>query len=139
MKALEQRLERGPDFHTRQRRADAEVNSAAELDAALRAAIDQAAAPADGRPAEPAIQLLAKLGPWVDLMQKRAGMGGDPLIQKWRRLALDAFQPGDDVIELEIKRDEANLRGALAVQPGLLRYVGKMFADFSKENLEEQK
>lgn len=107
---------------------------------ALKAAIDQAAAaPAAGQPIEPAIQLLAKLGPWVDLMHKRVGMGGDPLLQKWRRLALDAFQPGDDVIELEIKRDEANLRGALAVQPGLLRYIGKLFADFSKENLAEQK
>ncbi|HUG89406.1 MAG TPA: hypothetical protein VML55_01145, partial [Planctomycetaceae bacterium] len=108
--------------------------------AALKTAIDQSAAPpANPPPVERAVALYAKLGPWVDLMHKRLGMADDPQRQKWRRLAIDAFEPGDDVINLRIDRAEANLRGDMLVQPGLLRYIGKLFADFSKENLEDGK
>lgn len=102
---------------------------------ALKTAIDQAGQPAGDRPIEPAVQMFVRLRPWVELIHKRIGMGGDPQREKWRRLALEAFEPGDDVIELTINRKEANLGGQMIVQPGLLRYIGKMFADFSRENL----
>jgi hypothetical protein len=109
-----------------------------EAVATLKTAIGQAAQPGQaGGAADLAIDAYAKLGPFVELMHKRVGMKGDPQRQKWRRLAIEAFQPGDDVLDLRIGRVDANLRGEMIALPGILRYIGKMFADFSKENLKD--
>jgi hypothetical protein len=54
-----------------------------------------------------------------------------------RELALEAFAPGDDVLTMSLRRDKDRIKGDLKADTGLLRFVGKVLARFSKENLEE--
>ena len=59
-----------------------------------------------------------------------------------RKLALEAFQPKDDVIDdvitVRLERIENRVEGRMEVQPGILRFVGKLMAKFSAENLDEE-
>ena len=50
---------------------------------------------------------------------------------------MDAFLIGDDSLTLNLKRVGDHLEGLMIGQPGILRFIGKMMADFSKENFED--
>ena len=45
-----------------------------------------------------------------------------------RKLALEAFEQGDDVITLRLQRVDNRVEGRIVVQPGILRFAGKLMA-----------
>lgn len=54
-----------------------------------------------------------------------------------RKSALDAFRGADDdVFSFRLRREGANVVGVMDLQPGILRFVGKTLAKFSKDTLE---
>ncbi len=69
-------------------------------------------------------------------MQREAGPAADR--DALRKLARDAFQRGDDVITARLERIENRVEGHMEVQPGILRFVGKLMSKFSAENLDEE-
>lgn len=112
------------------------------------------AQPNTGKPDAPFVDLLVKVSPWVELIQKLRPVQADPKIQQvsqktgdkkkikvdrgeLRKMALSAFAAGDDVVTLQLVRAGANVEGSLQVQPGILRLVGKLVAKFSRENVDE--
>ncbi|MBW3540330.1 MAG: hypothetical protein KY476_08670 [Planctomycetes bacterium] len=107
---------------------------------AMKTAIGQAADSEKAQPDPRVIQFFAKLRPWVEMRHQRlADKDENPERQKLRRLALEAFEPGDDTLDLEVRRVETGLTGKLQVLPGMLRFIGKVMSDFSKENLDDEK
>lgn len=100
----------------------------------LKATIQRAGA-RDAKPADRFAVLFVKLLPWVELEEKRAGKAGKPEL---RRMAIEAFRAGDDVLEIEVSRTADNeLVGGMLAGTGVLRFAGKLIADFTKENLED--
>lgn len=89
--------------------------------------------PAAGVSEAPVFDFFAQMGPWIELRQRRNPEGGNVTL---RKLALEAFQPGDDTWSLQLRRVDNAITGKLVAHPGILRLVGKMMADFSKENLD---
>ncbi len=75
-----------------------------------------------------------KLGPWIDLSEKRNPEKGD--IPR-RKMALEAFANGDDTIDLKLWRQDNNIKGSMVIERGILSFVGKMIAEFSKETIDE--
>lgn len=75
-----------------------------------------------------------KLGPWLDLREQRSPDKGD--ITR-RKMALEAFEKGDDSIDLKLWKEENSVKGHMVIEQGILSFVGKMIAEFSKENLDE--
>ena len=101
----------------------------------LKAAIGQVTGDAEPGPADaPYLDVSVHPGPWMELRQFRKGADEN---EKIRKLAIEAFKPGDDLMTLVLKRVDQHAEGQLHGQPGTMRYLGKMLADFSKENLDE--
>jgi hypothetical protein len=103
---------------------------------ALKAAIKKTTQPpASGAEKAPFAELVVKLKPWVegvatDLPKKKTeGM--------YRKIALSAFQGGDDQLSLKLERQGAKIVGEIVAQKGLLRFAGKVAAAFSRENLDD--
>ncbi len=132
---------------------------------ALKKAVDKVAQPNAGKADDPFVDLSARVGPWLKLRDRYVAKAGGKKTTKTktkkktdetettaksvvadltadrdalRKLALQAFQPDDDTIELQIKRIDNRVEGRLLVRPGVLRFVGKLLAKFSKENLDEE-
>ncbi|MEX1097180.1 MAG: hypothetical protein WED34_14115 [Planctomycetales bacterium] len=130
----------------------------------LKAAIAAVGQPNAGKQDDPFVDLAIKLGPWVDLrsqldpIQPKAkpaarprpaparGEARTPVADELtpeidrsqlRKLALEAFAAGDDVLTLQLTRKDKDVAGKLSVQRGVLRMVGKGLAQFSEENLAE--
>lgn len=105
----------------------------------LKAAIQKAGEENTGKADDPLADIRIKVGPWMKLRQ--ALMAGntdeDKEVLKLRQLAVDAFGIGDDSLTLNLKRVEDRVEGLMVGQPALLRFVGKLLADFSKETLED--
>lgn len=101
--------------------------------AELKSAIQKAGMPHTGKTDDPFVDLDIKLGPWTELLHKQRGKKGDPAL---RRMALAAFKPGDDTLTLRLWRIEDQIKGGMLLKPGILRFAGKVIADFSKKNLE---
>ncbi len=101
---------------------------------ALKAAIDeQAAQPAPDK-ADPAFfDLAIQLGPWIQALDKRMGTAGEV---DDRKLAIKAFADGQDTLELKLQRVDNRVVGRTTLGTGVLRFLGKKVAEFSKENLE---
>lgn len=78
--------------------------------------------------------MFMKVGPWLDLRQKRSPDKGDVA---HRKMAIEAFANGNDTINLNLRREEKNIKGKMVINQGILAFVGKMIAEFSKETLEE--
>lgn len=107
-------------------------NALAELKAAVTTASEP---PADANQNRFA-SLFVKLAPWMDLRNRMAGdEEGAP---KLRQMAIDAFALGEDTLDVFVERDGTKAIGELVAHPGFLRFAGKVIADFSKENLDEE-
>jgi len=106
----------------------------------LKAAIQKTAEPNTGKATDSPVDILIKLGPWMKLRQAYlADEKADKEILKLRQLAVDAFSFGDDKLTLKLDRVKAGIKGQMTGQPGILRFVGKILADFSAENLDDSK
>ena len=80
-----------------------------------------------------------RLGPLVELRERVAAEeeSDDDEDGKFRAMATEAFKAGDDRFEASLSRKDADITGVMSVETGIMRMVGKLIADFSKENLEE--
>jgi hypothetical protein len=104
----------------------------------LKAAIAKCAEPNTGKADDAVADIVIKLGPWMKLRQAlHAGENEDKKLLKLRQFAVDAFLIGDDSLTLNLKRVGDRIEGLMTGQPGILRFIGKMMADFSKENFED--
>ena len=57
-----------------------------------------------------------------------------------RKLAIDAFNKhDDDTFSAQLRRVDSHIEGHLDANTGILRFAGKIIADFSRDNLQEQK
>ncbi len=72
--------------------------------------------------------------PWVKLRHDRKQGKGEV---EMREMALAAFELGNDVMEMSMQRKENLVTGQFNAHEGILRFVGKAIAKFSKENLDE--
>ncbi|MFP6768279.1 MAG: hypothetical protein VB859_08920 [Planctomycetaceae bacterium] len=98
----------------------------------LKAAISAAANPKK-TPRPSFLDLELKVGPWLKLLDSRLGSKGNVAD---RKLALKAFQAGGDTIQLKLERRDKKVIGQTTLGTGILRFLGKTIAVFSKENLE---
>jgi len=55
-----------------------------------------------------------------------------------RKLALEAFKDGKDVVTLSIHREEKQVKVNLKFEEGCIRFAGKVLSKFVKENLEDE-
>ncbi len=104
----------------------------------LKAAIAKCDESNTGTADDPVADIVIKLGPWMKLRQAlHAGENEDKELLKLRQFAVDAFLVGDDSLSLNLKRVGDHVEGLMTGQPGILRFIGKMMADFSKENFDD--
>jgi hypothetical protein len=84
------------------------------------------------------VDAVAKLGPLTKVLHKLLGDKPDANWVKIRELAIDAFALGDDGASLMLERgDESQVTGKLDVGLGVLRFIGKLVANRSREDLDE--
>jgi hypothetical protein len=116
----------------------------------LKAAIDQQQQPlaADAPVDQEFFKLQAQFGPLVDLLDAfRASEPKAPADDKealelakqqakFRKLATEAFAPGDGVLESSLKRDANAVKGEMVIREGVLRFLGSAVADGVAENLQ---
>ncbi len=76
--------------------------------------------------------------PWLRLRQQQAAGKADSGNVELRKLALEAFSAGDDRVSMQLARDGNDVAGRMEVATGILRLAGKLVAQFSKENLEDE-
>jgi hypothetical protein len=101
---------------------------------ALKAAInEQAAQPAPDKVDPTFFDLAIKLRPWIQALDKRMGTEGEV---DDRKLAIKAFAGGQDTLELKLQRVDNRVVGRTTLGTGVLRFLGKKVAEFSKENFE---
>jgi hypothetical protein len=124
---------------------------------AIKAAVTTADEKTDVKPNDEFFSFLLKPGPLVEWRDRHAKPAEPEEIQtvsdeeeeegekkkikvdreQLRRQAIEAFKPGDDVWTMSLKRQEDRVKGAMTVDTGILRLVGKLIAQFSEETLEE--
>ena len=100
----------------------------------LKAAVIAVGIQNTGKPDDPFVDIQVQVGPWLELYHMRYPNQGNVVR---RKLALAAFALGDDMMSLRLKRVENQVQGKLTLYQGILRFVGKAIANFSKENLDE--
>ncbi len=103
----------------------------------MKAAIREVAKPNTGKASDPFFAMSGRIAPWLELETKSRPDAGSELFKKYRRLMIEAGQPGDDRFEAWFNRQGNNLIGRWTADPGWVRFLGKYLADFSEENLQE--
>ena len=102
---------------------------------ALKDAITAQAKPAPNKDkASPlVVDLAITVGPWIKALHRRMGTKGDV---EDRKLAIKAFAQGQDTVTLQLRREGNRVVGHTTLGTGILRFLGKKMAQFSKENFE---
>ncbi len=103
----------------------------------MKAAIREAAKPNTGKASDPFVTVSGRISPWLELQVKTNADAGSDLFKKYRRLMIEAGQPGDDQFAGRFTRQGNDMAGQWMVAPGWIRFLGKYLADFSEENLQE--
>ncbi len=98
---------------------------------ALQAAIAAQAKPGVVNPIF--VDLSVTAGPWLKAYDSRMGTKGEAAD---RKLAITAFKSGQDTIAVQLRRDKTRVLGQVTLGTGILRFLGKKMAQFSKDNLE---
>ena len=99
----------------------------------LKAALTETAKETDESQKAVFVDLYAQAGAWLKIIDKRRGETGDV---KLRKLALEAFAGGDDILTFTLKRVDNHVEGKFLAEEGILRFFGSAIAQFSKDNLE---
>jgi hypothetical protein len=102
-----------------------------KADETLKRAIEQAAQP--GQPNPTFLSFRGELLPAVQVVDRRLGKKGQ---DKYRDMAIEAFQNGEGRLNATLTRNGDAIDGEMSLDRGVLRAIGKGLADFSKENLE---
>ena len=66
--------------------------------------------------------------PWVELREKKIAD------EKIKRMLTESLSTGEDKVSIDFSRVEERIEGRVKVDQGILRLVGKIMADVSKEN-----
>ena len=103
----------------------------------MKAAIREVAKPNTGQAADPFLTMSGRAAPWLELEAKSRPDAGGEQFKKYRRLMIEAGQPGDDQFAAWFNRQGDNVVGQWKAAPGWIRFLGKYLADFSEENLQE--
>jgi hypothetical protein len=92
------------------------------------------------------IHVEVKLLPWVQRFEdiaKKEPVAKTPeeqeIQREWARRrarAIASFQTGGDVVVLDFNVENGEVKGSLTMEPGLLRFAGKLMSAFSKANFE---
>ena len=101
--------------------------------AALKAAIASHSTPTDAQPDPVFGELSVKGGAGLRVLDSQ--LGADEGAAD-RKLALKAFAQGKDTLQLQLRRDGKRVMGRTTLGTGILRFLGKKMAEFSKENFE---
>lgn len=114
----------------------------------LKEAITQAGQPAPAKADPVFASLQMRFGPWVqvlDILRSREAKpaAGDKTAQeeekrrtKLRKISQDAFAPGDDLLEVTLRREDDRVIGQLEGHPGIQRFIGSVIAFVSEEYLQ---
>lgn len=100
----------------------------------LVAAVKETAGPNRGKADDPFLDVFVKVGPWLELRDKARGKQGKPEL---RKIAREAFKPGQDGVTVQLRRRKNKVIGEMKVETDVLRFVGAMISKFSEENLDE--
>lgn len=103
-----------------------------DAEQSLAQAIDQAAQA--GEPNPTIVTFKGELLPGLRVLDRRLGESG---FNKFRDLAIEAFQSGEGRVDMNLVKDGNAIKGETKLDQGVLRLVGKALASFSKENLAE--
>ncbi len=106
----------------------------------MQAAIREVAKPNTGKAGDPFFSLSGRAAPWMELHLKARPDSGGENFQKYRRLMIEAGEPGDDQFDGWLNRkspDNSEILGKWTGEPGWMRFVGKYLADFSYRTLQE--
>ncbi|MGE3315191.1 MAG: hypothetical protein AB7O26_08740, partial [Planctomycetaceae bacterium] len=82
----------------------------------------------EGTPAADPVfgKLYVKLQPWMKLREDRDPKQGNP---KLRKLGLEAFSDGADIVHGEMRQEGKKILGNVIIETGILRFAGKAIAD----------
>lgn len=108
------------------------VAAGAGANAALKTAIDQSQAQGTPQKQSVFVKLFAKVGPWIEFLDKQRGTEGDAEL---RRDAIQHFQQGNDLLNFEMERVDNTAVVRFSVEEGILGFVGSVITDVYKENL----
>lgn len=78
------------------------------------------------------IELNVKVLPWLKMVNKLRGDKGNP---KMREMAITSLSSTDDAFKLVMKRKDDTIDGQATLDKGILKFIGKIIAKFSKETL----
>ncbi|VAX39619.1 hypothetical protein MNBD_PLANCTO02-630 [hydrothermal vent metagenome] len=86
------------------------------------------------------VDIQVKLNRWIKLIDQKRNHQADKTkaSSQLRKFALMAFANGQDDLSFQLNRVDDHVTGKLVVLPGVLRFVGEIIADFSKEKLAEE-
>lgn len=101
----------------------------------MKTAIREVAKPNTGKASDPFFTLSGRAAPWLELHQKSYPDSGSEAFKNYRRMMIEAGQPGDDLFDAWLNRDGENVIGKWSAEPGWTRFLGKYLADFAKKNL----
>lgn len=73
--------------------------------------------------------------PVVKTGKSKAELDRIKKLETLRKLAVDSFAQGDDIMTFQLERKDKDVVGDLQINEGVLRYVGAVIANFSKEAL----
>ena len=90
-------------------------------------------APAQAKASPLVVDLSIKAGPWITALHRRMGTEGEV---EDRKLAIKAFALGQDTVTLQLRREGNRVVGHTTLGTGILRFLGKKMAQFSKDNFE---
>lgn len=107
-----------------------------DAQAGLKAAIEAADKPNTGKATDPVMTLTGRFSAWAEIQERRLGDKSDEQVRKIRKMMIAAGEPGDDNVEMKLERKGAGLVGSGSSGSGLLRFIGKVLADFSLDQLD---
>jgi hypothetical protein len=101
----------------------------------MKAAIREVAKPNAGKASDSFFTLSGRAAPWLALHEKSYPESGSDAFRNYRRLMIEAGEPGDDQFDAWLNRDGENVVGKFSAESGWTRFLGKYLADFAKKNL----
>lgn len=84
---------------------------------------------------KPFVDISIRVAPWIETIHKARGEQGNSRLHNY---ATTSFEGQDDQMILQLNQNEDKITGQFQIQKGILRFVGKLISNFSKENLDEE-
>ncbi len=103
----------------------------------LKAKIQQVVDASDLQPTGIVFSVRVNAGPFLAWEQRHAKPKDEKAKETMplRQFAVEALAPGEDLLQVELKKSAAGVEGSTNLDQGYLRFVGKILARFSKETL----